>query len=89
MQKERTRRTLTVTRRGTRALGHQVPQVRMSGDWLSRAGFPPGSLLAVAVEPGRLVVTVAARPRPLRGRRAPARDDLRRAGCRARRRRRR
>jgi hypothetical protein len=67
MQKEKTRRTLTVTRRGTRSLDHKVPQVRLSGDWLGRAGFPPGSLLAVAVEPGRLVVTVEARPRPLHG----------------------
>jgi hypothetical protein len=42
-----------------------VPEIRMSGKWLARAGFPAGSRLAIAVEPGRLVVTVTARPRPL------------------------
>jgi hypothetical protein len=37
----------------------------LSGRWLGRAGFAPGSVLAVQVEACRLVVTVSARPRPL------------------------
>jgi hypothetical protein len=42
-----------------------VPEIRLSGKWLARAGFTGGCRLAIAVEHGRLVVTVLARPRPL------------------------
>jgi hypothetical protein len=42
-----------------------VPDIGLCGQWRTRAGFVPGCSLAVAVEPGRLVVTVTARPRPL------------------------
>jgi hypothetical protein len=57
-------RRLTVLNRYRDRAG-TVPDIRLSGQWLTRAGFIPGSRLAVAVEHGRLVVTVIARPRPL------------------------
>jgi hypothetical protein len=63
MTPEKKVRELTVTNRSQH--GEFVPQVRMTGWWLARAGFPAGSRLAIAVESGRLVVTVTARPRPL------------------------
>jgi hypothetical protein len=63
MTPEKKLRRLTVTNRSQH--GAFVPQVRMTGRWLARAGFPAGCRLAVAVEHGRLVVTVTARPRPL------------------------
>jgi hypothetical protein len=56
-------RRLTVVTRG-REHG-RVPEIRMSGQWLARAGFPAGSRLAVAVTPGQLVVTVTAPPEPM------------------------
>ena len=58
------KRRLTVTNRSQH--GEYVPQVRMTGWWLAAAGFPTGSRLAVAVEQGRLVVTVTAPPDPRR-----------------------
>ena len=60
--KLRRQRRATVTRRYQG--GALAPQIRLTGWWLEAAGFPPGSLLAVAVEHGRLVVTVAAKPWP-------------------------
>jgi hypothetical protein len=53
-------RRLTVVTRG-REHG-RVPEIRMGGQWLARAGFPAGTRLAVAVTPGQLVVTVIAPP---------------------------
>jgi Toxin SymE, type I toxin-antitoxin system len=53
-------RKLTVTTRGSWPHYRQVPQVRMSGDWLGHAGFKPGTFLDVAVSEGMLVITVAA-----------------------------
>jgi len=56
------RRRLTVV---TRYRNHaHVPEIRMGGRWLKRAGFPSGSRLAILVTPGQLVVTVAAPPGP-------------------------
>ena len=57
-------RWLTVLNR-RRDGSNPVPDIRMSGEWLARAGFAPGCLLAVTVELNRLVVTVEARPKPL------------------------
>ena len=55
-------RKLTVCNRGrTSECRPPVPDIRMSGNWLARAGFTAGCLLAVNVEQGRLVVTVIAR----------------------------
>ena len=33
------------------------PKIRLSGRWLERAGFRPGSRVTVTVEDGRLVLT--------------------------------
>jgi Toxin SymE, type I toxin-antitoxin system len=52
----------TVTRRNT-DYGY-VPQVRLSGWWLTDVGFPPGSRCAIEASKGRLVVTVTAPPEP-------------------------
>jgi len=55
-------RRLTVV---TRFRGHAyVPEIRMGGHWLPRAGFPAGAKLAVLVTPGQLVVKVVAPPGP-------------------------
>ena len=55
-------RRLTVV---NRYRGHgDVPEIRMGGNWLTRAGFPAGSKLAILVTPGQLVVTVVAPPGP-------------------------
>lgn len=55
-------RRLTVV---TRFRGHAyVPEIRMGGHWLPRAGFPAGAKLAVLVTPGQLVVKVVAPPAP-------------------------
>ena len=61
-------RCYTVTNRNREGGRGPVPELRLSGRWLGRAGFAPGSLLAVRVERCRLVVTITARPRPLHGR---------------------
>lgn len=58
-------RRYTVTNRNREGCRGPVPELRLSGRWMERAGFAPGSLLAVQVEEGRLVVTITARPRPL------------------------
>jgi len=56
------RRPLTVV---NRYRGHgDVPEIRMGGNWLIRAGFPAGSKLAILVTPGQLLVTVVAPPGP-------------------------
>ncbi|RTQ52296.1 type I toxin-antitoxin system SymE family toxin [Hymenobacter gummosus] len=34
--------------------------LRLQGDWLEAAGFPPGSTAVVHIEAGRLVITPAA-----------------------------
>lgn len=62
-------RRYTVTNRFRQETNTCVPELRMSGRWLGRAGFVPGSLLAIQVTANRLVVTVIARPRPLSERR--------------------
>jgi hypothetical protein len=55
-------RRLTVV---NRFRGHgDVPEIRMGGNWLTRAGFPAGSKLAILVAQGKLVVTVVAPPGP-------------------------
>ena len=55
-------RRLTVV---NRYRGHgNVPEIRMGGHWLPRAGFPAGAKLAVLVTPGQLVVKVVAPPGP-------------------------
>ena len=56
------RRRLTVVNR-FRGNG-DVPEIRMGGHWLTRAGFPAGSKLAILVTPGQLVVKVVAPPGP-------------------------
>jgi hypothetical protein len=63
MAPERRLRRLTVTNRYRP--GGPVPEIRTSGKWLARMGFPAGSRLAIMVECSRLVVTVHSRPRPL------------------------
>jgi hypothetical protein len=55
---ERKLRRLTVTNRGQH--GELVPQVRMCGAWLRRAGFTPGTFLDVGASQGILVIAVAA-----------------------------
>lgn len=45
-----------------------VPFLRLRGRWLERAGFRVGDDVAIAVEPGRLVITPCA-PRGRRPRR--------------------
>lgn len=62
-------RRYTVTNRYREETDSHVPELRMSGKWLGRAGFAPGSILAIQVTANRLVVTVIARPRPLPERR--------------------
>lgn len=62
-------RRYTVTNRYREETNSNVPELRMSGKWLGRAGFAPGSILAIQVTANRLVVTVIARPRPLPERR--------------------
>jgi Toxin SymE, type I toxin-antitoxin system len=43
--------------------GHgDVPEIRMGGNWLTRAGFPASSKLAILVTPGHLIVKVVAPP---------------------------
>jgi hypothetical protein len=77
MTPEKKVRGLTVTNR-SRVYDHRpgmtysrsnrvqvVPEIRLSGKWLAHAGFTGGCRLAIAVEAGRLVVTVTARPKPL------------------------
>lgn len=34
-------------------------QLRMQGNWLAAAGFPPGSIATVEVQAGRLIITPA------------------------------
>ena len=34
-------------------------QLRIQGNWLAAAGFPPGSIAAVEVQTGRLIITPA------------------------------
>lgn len=46
-----------------------VPFLRLRGHWLERAGFAIGDDVAIAVEPGRLVIT----PCAPRGTRPPRR----------------
>jgi hypothetical protein len=65
---ERKERRLTVLNR-YRGGDSAVPDIRLSGKWLTEAGFAPGSRLAVSFErQGELVVTVTALPGPLRRR---------------------
>jgi hypothetical protein len=45
-----------------------VPQIRMTGKWLARAGFTAGCQLAITVSYGRLVLTIAEPSEPLPGR---------------------
>jgi hypothetical protein len=45
-----------------------VPQIRMTGKWLARAGFTAGCHLAITVSYGRLVLTVGDPSEPLPGR---------------------
>jgi hypothetical protein len=61
---EKKTRTLTVLNRTRFPKCNLVPDVRMSGYWLGRAGFLPGSRFSVTVAPGRLVVKVIAPPGP-------------------------
>ena len=35
----------------------RVPHLRLTGQWLERAGFPPGARVAVHVVNGQLVIT--------------------------------
>jgi hypothetical protein len=37
----------------------RVPYVRMSGQWLEKAGFACGARLLIATEEGKLVITLA------------------------------
>jgi len=67
-------RRYTITNR-QRETG-RVPELRMSGRWLGLAGFAAGCRLAVAVECGRLVVTVVAQPPPRRRRRVPEDEEM-------------
>jgi len=60
MTPEKKLRRLTVTNRYRP--GGPVPEIRMSGKWLAKAGIPAGSHLAIHVERGRLVVTLMAPP---------------------------
>jgi len=59
MPRERTLRKLTVTTRSSWPTSRLVPQVRMSGAYLARVGFTPGTVLDVAVSHGVLVISVA------------------------------
>jgi hypothetical protein len=74
MPQDKRLRTLTVTNRSSWPSYRRVPEVRLSGEWLRRAGFSPGCIVAVAVENDRLVVTVEARPKPLPSRRRSERQ---------------
>ncbi len=56
-------RRLTVTNRYRNEA--KVPEVRLVGKWLARAGFTGGCRLAVTVEPGRLVLVVTEQPAEL------------------------
>jgi hypothetical protein len=51
-----TRRTLTVSALHAGDGRSEVPWLRLSGDWLRRAGFEPGAKYVVTVERGRLVL---------------------------------
>jgi hypothetical protein len=55
----RSLRKLTVTTKKTWPHYRTVPQVRMTGNWLARAGFTPGTWLDVMASEGMLVITVA------------------------------
>jgi hypothetical protein len=68
-------RRYTVTNRGRmsdrerppwvrRERAEPVPEIRLSGKWLGRAGFLPGSKVEVRVRPGCIVVFVTAPPDP-------------------------
>ncbi len=59
MPTRRSLRKITVTTKTTWPKYRRVPQVRMTGDWLARAGFAPGTWLDVTVSDGMLVITVA------------------------------
>lgn len=49
-------RRLKVYETGDKWRGGLLPQIRLQGKWLQRAGFVPGSRLQVQVEPGRLII---------------------------------
>ena len=34
-------------------------QLRIQGNWLAAAGFPPGTVAAIVVQAGRLIITPA------------------------------
>jgi hypothetical protein len=57
-------RKMTVLNRYRDPRGGPVPELRLAGKWLGQAGFAPGTRVSIAVEQGRLVVTVAAPARP-------------------------
>ncbi len=55
-------RTLTVSTlfrdpRGRFSRPARVPHIRLTGQWLAAAGFPPGSRIAVRIAEGQLVIT--------------------------------
>jgi hypothetical protein len=60
MPRVRDLRKLTVTTRNSWPTYRRVPQIRMCGAWIGRAGFTPGTFLDIAVSKGVLVITVAA-----------------------------
>lgn len=35
-----------------------VPNIRMSGEWLRRAGFEIGSLVDIKIQPGQIVISI-------------------------------
>lgn len=56
-------KTLTVSKlfRPLRWKEQFVPFIRMSGNWLTMAGFHPGTHVTVRVENGSLIITPATR----------------------------
>ena len=38
-------------------INHTVPSLKLSGNWLRKAGFHPSKLVSVIVEDNRLVIT--------------------------------
>lgn len=50
-------RTLTIERTGDFYRGKTAPKIRLTGQWLERAGFPPGHRVEVRIDqPGTLTL---------------------------------
>ena len=64
MKNKTQKRTRTLTmqsdvRHGTNYLFKEVPKLRLTGLWLIRAGFKPGSKVKVEIKPNQLTIKPA------------------------------